>query len=249
VTFDDGYRNNRIYAAPLLLKYGVPAVMFVTTGYIGTDRLLWPYEVQERILCWSEPTLPLPGGRECHLPRGFTARYQLAECVREHCKTLPFDEACAYLEALTAGGDMPGESRQSLTFMNWDEVCELAHMGFAIGSHTVEHAILSRLSKKRLWDELQQSKTTIERELSAPCRYFAYPNGGPSDLSAESEDALRQAGYKFAFTTTPCFCSKAQNPLHLGRIVIPDHPSLDLFRAHISMLHSTAKRWLQRSAA
>jgi peptidoglycan/xylan/chitin deacetylase (PgdA/CDA1 family) len=244
VTFDDGYRNNRIHAAPLLLEYGIPALVFVTTGYIGTNRLLWPYEVQERILCWSQLKLPLPGGHECELPQDSTARYEWAEYVREQCKTLSFEDACAYLELLRASEDMPGESRQSLTFMDWDEVRELTHMGFEIGSHTVEHAILSRLSKERLRDELERSKKTIERELSIPCPYFAYPNGRTADLTAESQEALRQAQYDFAFTSIPSFCSTAQNPLCLGRVVIPDHPSVDQFRAHVSTLHSAVKRWL-----
>jgi peptidoglycan/xylan/chitin deacetylase (PgdA/CDA1 family) len=246
VTFDDGYRNNRIHAAPLLMEYGIPALMFVTTGYVGTDRLLWPYEVQERILCWRQPMLPLPGGHECKLPQNFTARYQWAEYMREECKTMSFEDACAYLEVLRVSGDIPGESRQALRFMDWDEIRELSHMGFEIGSHTVEHAILSRLSNERLEYELQRSKKTIEHEISLPCRCFAYPNGGLGDFTSESQEALRKAQYEFAFTTNPSFCSTAQNPLCLGRVVIPNHPSLKQFRTHISisMLRSAVKRWL-----
>jgi peptidoglycan/xylan/chitin deacetylase (PgdA/CDA1 family) len=246
VTFDDGYHNNHIYAVPLLLKYGVPALIFVSTGYVGTDRLLWPYEVQERILSWSCTRLPLPCGNECELPRNFAARYALAENVREQCKGLPFEKACAYLKVLNGGGVISGQSRQSLKFMTWDETRELTRLGFAIGSHTVEHAILSGLSSEQLRYELRQSKAMIERELSIPCRYFAYPNGDAACLSAESQEEVRQAGYELAFTVIPSFCSQVQNPLRLGRVAIPDHPPLDVFRAYISMLHSTVRQWLPR---
>lgn len=41
ITFDDGYRNNRTLAAPLLKKYQLPATFFITTGFI--DGLIQPW--------------------------------------------------------------------------------------------------------------------------------------------------------------------------------------------------------------
>jgi peptidoglycan/xylan/chitin deacetylase (PgdA/CDA1 family) len=42
VTFDDGYRNNRTYAYPVLRTLGIPATVFVTAGAIGATRA-YPY--------------------------------------------------------------------------------------------------------------------------------------------------------------------------------------------------------------
>ena len=39
ITFDDGYKDNYEYAAPILKKYGLPATFFVTSGYIDTKRI------------------------------------------------------------------------------------------------------------------------------------------------------------------------------------------------------------------
>lgn len=41
ITFDDGYRDNYTTAAPILLESGLPATFFISTGFIGTDRVPW----------------------------------------------------------------------------------------------------------------------------------------------------------------------------------------------------------------
>lgn len=39
ITFDDGYQNNYIYALPILVQYGIKSTFYLTTGYIGKDKL------------------------------------------------------------------------------------------------------------------------------------------------------------------------------------------------------------------
>src|SRR5690606_37416910 len=40
VTFDDGYRDVYRYAFPVLKAMGIPAMVYVPTGFIGTQRRL-----------------------------------------------------------------------------------------------------------------------------------------------------------------------------------------------------------------
>jgi peptidoglycan/xylan/chitin deacetylase (PgdA/CDA1 family) len=39
VTFDDGFRDNYEQAFPILMRYRIPATVFLTVAHIGTDRL------------------------------------------------------------------------------------------------------------------------------------------------------------------------------------------------------------------
>jgi peptidoglycan/xylan/chitin deacetylase (PgdA/CDA1 family) len=45
VSFDDGYLDNYENAAPILMRNGIPAAFFVSTGMIGTDRR-FPHDVR-----------------------------------------------------------------------------------------------------------------------------------------------------------------------------------------------------------
>jgi len=56
VTFDDGYADNLWNAKPILEKFQVPATVFVTTGYVDSEREFWGDDL-ERIILLPE-TIP-----------------------------------------------------------------------------------------------------------------------------------------------------------------------------------------------
>ena len=53
VTFDDGYLDNYLYAVPILLRHGIPASFFVSTGIVDTNRA-FPHDVRR-----GHPPLPV----------------------------------------------------------------------------------------------------------------------------------------------------------------------------------------------
>jgi peptidoglycan/xylan/chitin deacetylase (PgdA/CDA1 family) len=81
--------------------------------------------------------------------------------------------------------------------MDWTTLRAIRSRGFGIGSHTVNHPHLMRLSDAKLERELVESRNRIEEVLQEPCRFVAYPYG---ENDARVRRAAEAAGYTAAFS-------------------------------------------------
>ena len=84
---------------------------------------------------------------------------------------------------------------KELATMNWEELRALSERGVEIGSHTMTHPHLPRLSDEEIDRELQDSRVRIEDELGRPCRFLAYPFG---EHDARVRAGAERAGYEAA---------------------------------------------------
>lgn len=228
LTFDDGYAGWHDHAVPLLQRLGVPAVFLVCTGAIDDGAPLWYEELAWIVDGWRDATLPTPDGGT--VPA--TDRRSALRVLNRWLKRLPDDARAAHLDRLRRGDwrQPDATDRAALRKLTWPELTAMARAGFAIGSHTVRHPILSRLTPAALATELRDSRARIEAQLGAPCPLLAYPNGGDDDVSSAVFAAAHAAGYTAAFTTTRPFSTPAEEPLRIGRWSVPPRISPAAFR-------------------
>ncbi len=244
ITFDDGYRNNATTAAPLLARKRFPALFFINSGYVDSGRVLWPDEVFARTMAWNRPSLTDPRGVSRAVPNAPSAREALAFAMVEACKNCSDTERrefLAYLAAHTRHFD-PMIDRDAQEMLSWDEVRALANAGFDIGSHTVSHPILSRLSPDDLRTELRDSRTVIQERTGSRCTSLAYPGGRLRDVTEAVLEATADAGYAFAFTVSDRWYARGGAPLLVDRISTPGHASAGTFALHVS----GSRRWFPR---
>jgi peptidoglycan/xylan/chitin deacetylase (PgdA/CDA1 family) len=238
VSFDDGYRNNLTLAAPLLAKYEIPALIFVTTNFIGSqDKLLWSLEMQERLVAWSDSAIELAGKSYLlSAPETPQRTRQVGEIVTA-AKRLPLQERQAFLDILRRQTKLdlsPSWKRELYEFMDWDEVRSLRAKGIDIGAHTVSHPILSHLDLLDVERELKESKIRIEQELALECDALAYPFGSVYDYSGDVIEITKRLGFRLAFTLQNHRNAESIDPMRIHRICITRDLTLHSFRAIIS---------------
>jgi peptidoglycan/xylan/chitin deacetylase (PgdA/CDA1 family) len=233
LTFDDGYRNFLTTAHPLLLKYRVPAALFVVTHHAGrfwVDYLEAALESTEaHAVTWRGRSLPLSTPQQ---------RQQVAAQLCRELQALASERAASQAEILEQlkAQQRPDDDRDLLS---WDELRLLAQQGVEIGSHSKEHESLTLLEPPDVRLALSSSLSRLEEELG-PGRYaLSYPYGGHSVLIAS---LARDAGYCCGLTTDPGLNPRAPDLYALRRCLVgADDVPLRL-RASLAGLRKLGRR-------
>jgi peptidoglycan/xylan/chitin deacetylase (PgdA/CDA1 family) len=213
ITFDDGWRDNYDLAFPVLRKHGVPATIFVTTDFIGTERVFWHTELIYLLLTGEFSTflrteLALAGYpkvvreamQRCaggDRPTGAEELNALVEAVKAECEEERIENLIVSLAraAHVPRPFFPGRR----FFLDWDQVRDMASHGVEVGSHGCSHRILTRLSTQEASQELARSKAEIEARVGGHVVHFAFPN---EDANPTLVRLAARAGYRTACVGT-----------------------------------------------
>lgn len=236
ITFDDGYENNFTHALPILQRFGLHAVFFVTSNLIGDSRAVFWFDRLDQVLAAApyDDVQSMLG----QLDPSLLASNKAA--LRSKFKRLTSSRQGELLTALETHFRIPNcaEANPDLyRSMTWDHVRALATAGMTVGSHTRNHQILSAVEPALASEEVRLSREKIESEIGEECLCFGYPNGQSSDFRKSDEQAIKEAGYLCAFTQVPGSIDSQSNRYALPRIPIPDVGDLTIFRTYVSGLH------------
>lgn len=234
VTFDDGHRDNFTHAFPVLRDLGIPATVFLSTGYVGGTGTFWFDRVANLLYRAPRGRIKVPGidFEEC-LGEDVVSRRKAAERLLRALKAVPDTARLTALADLegTLGASLPPEDAAFSGVLSWEEVREMARGGLEFGSHTVTHPVLTRLESEALAHELSFSRCTIERELGQPVTAIAYPVGGPEAFDERVVSATVQAGYRFGVSYVSGVNAGLPDPYRLKRLHVERYTSRPYFQA------------------
>jgi peptidoglycan/xylan/chitin deacetylase (PgdA/CDA1 family) len=201
VTFDDGYKDNLYEAKPLLEKYGIPAAVFITGDRIGSRREYWWDELERIFLTGNDIYKKLEitaGGQEYSWNiKDKAAAEAVYKAIHPILKNIPADERELSIDALFRWAGLDREAgRDSHLALSREEILQLAEGGLIeIGSHGMSHCVLARENRERQEWEIRESKRKLEAILKNEIKSFSYPFGGKRDVTAETRQLVKNAGY------------------------------------------------------
>src|SRR5580693_1776665 len=177
LTLDDGYRDNRDYALPLMREFDAPFTAYVASDFAeGTGRLWWI--ALEMVIARADSIGAEIGGAAIRFDTATPAAKQAA-----------FDQLHGWLRGLPGEHDIAREvaamcARHGVDqtaicrdlCMSWDELKPFAADPLvAIGAHTITHCNLARQSEAIAREELTVSRARIQEQLQRPVLHLAYP--------------------------------------------------------------------------
>lgn len=108
----------------------------------------------------------------------------------------------------------------------WRELKEMAGYGITIGSHTLDHPNLTRLSLEEARHQIKESKALLEAHLGRPVEVFCYPYG---KYNHELARVVRESGYRAAVTTGQGLAGPGDDPFTLKRVRVKGSYDLQKF--------------------
>lgn len=221
-TFDDGYRDNRDHALPVMREFNAPLTVYVASDFAeGTGRLWWV--ALERVIA-SAPAIEIAcDGETLKLDTSNTAAKQHAfNRVHDWLLTLRNDtDVQNAVSDLCARYGIDDAAIARELCMPWSELKTFADDPLVtIGAHTISHCNLARESDINAACEMRISRERIESRLQTSARHFAYPYGYRTAAGAREFAMARELGFSTAVTTRPgmVFAENAEHLTALPRI-------------------------------
>ena len=222
ITFDDGYADNFEIALPILVELGIPATIFIATGFID-QGIMWNDVIRcacknaddGRIRDYAERN-----GLQQPLSRIASLRLAIMRRELSKLKYLPLEERRREADEFAS---RLGQSESDNLMMTWNQVAELPPLNIEVGAHTVNHPILTSASPSQAWYEISESRRVLQEATKQEITSFAYPNGNPlTDYDQTHIRLLQESGFNAAVSTRVACARHKDNLFELPRLGLWD---------------------------
>jgi peptidoglycan/xylan/chitin deacetylase (PgdA/CDA1 family) len=221
-TFDDGYRDNRDFALPVMREFDAPFTVYVATDFAQGAGNLWWTALEMVIAKNSSIEASIDGVAVSIDTSTLAAKHAAFERLHDWLRALPGrDDLAREIHGLCKRYGIDQAAICGELCMSWDELKPFANEPLVgIGAHSITHCNLARQADEIASQEMAMSRARIEDALQHPVLHFAYPYGDKVAAGRREFALAKAAGFKTAVTTRPgmIFPENAEHPTALPRV-------------------------------
>lgn len=204
-TFDDGYRDNRDYALPVMRDFDAPFTVYVASDFADGHGRLWWVALERLIAAVDTLDVEIDGVATQIDASSAIAKQEAFNRMHDRLQKLPSDmQVQQAVSSLCERHHVDDAAIARELCMSWDELKPFASDPLVtIGAHTVSHCNLANETEAEASREMRLSRERIETTLQKPTLHFAYPYGYKAAATAREFALTRQLGFQTAVTTRP----------------------------------------------
>ena len=220
VTFDDAYASISEFAAPLCLKFGVPALFFVNASCLDNRQL-----ALDNLVCYVANVFgmdPINAAIRSSNSEGDFEVRSLTQVFSHFLPRTSLSARQAFRHVLTelTGISEPDLASEAGLYLSSQQLRDLAKFNFELGNHTYTHANCRTLSAAEFAGEIDRNKAVLEEISGTKVRSFSVPYGSSVDLTIDLAQHLQRSGYKAAFLAEGRANSTGSPEFHLDRVSV-----------------------------
>jgi len=225
ITFDDCFQNVYQNAYPILAKYHIPATFFITAGYVNTSKIIWADILEKTIAALKSKQIVLDFLNESktYPISNKSEKIKALFDIKSKLKQIEDTQKNKFMNYFVKKFQEPiAESDTDLySNLSWEQLKEMdSNTLFEIGSHTLNHVILSQVDIQKARMEIVESKKTLESHLNHSINLFSYPEGQEIHYNENIIQILK--GNNFVCSPSAIWGdnSLGDDPFHLKRIMV-----------------------------
>jgi peptidoglycan/xylan/chitin deacetylase (PgdA/CDA1 family) len=191
LTFDDGLRQVYETAAPILLRKGVPAALFINPAFVDNKEIF--YDLKKGLilskLAHTKAGTSLLTSAEEFFNKKVSSVPELKECVKS-INYLNRHITDAFGKLLEIDFEIFGKEQRP--FMTTGEITELVSKGFQLGAHSIDHPLYGLIPEEEQIRQTVESTDWVAKTFNLSYKTFAFPH---------TDDGVKHSFFEKIFNT------------------------------------------------
>lgn len=213
LTFDDGYFNNYKNAYPILKKYKIPAIIFVSTKNIDHNHFFW----------WDEFSLTIEKLKnEYKIPNDnniFQKNVNTYFDLKRILESKKVEDKIIWINDFKMINNINLKLEDDYRSLTSEEILILSKdTNITIGGHTVNHDKLDSLNFENQLIEIKGGNKILKEIIKKEIKYFAFPHGS---YNKETKKIIENLNIEGAFLANDYYSNqKNKSSKMINRIIM-----------------------------